>query len=153
MTNFAYTVNHLGDMRTTGLPARWGSPCPACGVMGATDAYGLPQLSTPAGPIDWNDSRSHCFNTAGAPSNCSDESQYRIQDVIDRQCTAIAGVTPQIDTGAAENCLVINTDDSREFKRSDRMLFPPPKPIVYRATVHVRGPRNTSSLVQASLTF
>ena len=122
-------------------------------LMGATDANGLPQLGTPVAPIDWNDSRLPCFSTAGAPSNCSDESQYRIQYVIDRQCTAIAGVSPQTDTEVAENCLVLNTNDSRESRRSDRMLFPPPKPVVYRATIHVRGPRNTSSLVQTSLTF
>ena len=32
MSSFAYTVNHLGDKRTTGLPANWGTPYPACWV-------------------------------------------------------------------------------------------------------------------------
>lgn len=125
-------------------------------TMRNTNLNGLPQINSPTVPINWDDdNRLPCFDTdAKLLANCGDESTYRVQYVIDRQCEAMAGnQSPETDLEISQYCLLAPPGNSRNSKVSSASHFAEPRPVIYRVTINVRGPRNTSSLIQASFTF
>lgn len=98
------------------------------------------------GPGVWGEQP--CYDTSGKGLllDCSDESQYRVQYVIDRQCTT---------TNVPTDCLNAKTPIGQQGKsqNANAATFPAPTKILYRVTVKVSGPRNTYSFVQAAMTF
>lgn len=119
-------------------------------LMQPSDAAGVPRPGATA--LDWN--AYPCYGTSAdptqAPISCYDESNYRIQYVIDRQCTSPGNVLPIADID--KQCIIGPGDDIGSH-RAGNVVFAPPSSVFYRVTVNVRGPRKTSSLVQASLAF
>lgn len=103
------------------------------------DAAGVPVVA-------WN--RLPCYNAldpARATIACSDESAYRIQYVIDRQCS-----TPFVSPQAS--CLIeAQTDDGSRAAGHTRFQTSPA--MLYRVSVRALGPRGTASIVQAILAF
>ena len=102
------------------------------------DANGVPKT------ITWDNVP--CYVNGVVVTDCTNQSTYRVQYVIDRQCT----VSPVTDVTA--QC--INTSlESSSSKKAGASNFNAASQISYRVTVRVRGPRNTTSLVQALLAF
>lgn len=107
------------------------------------DAKGLPTT------INW--ANVPCHDNSGNPSNatisCSDKSSYRVQYVIDRQCTGLLPIA-----NVAAQCVIENLQGDGSHKAGG-INFTGATKIYYRVTVRVQGPRDTSSMVQASLSF
>ncbi len=107
------------------------------------DSKGMPTT------IDWT--KVACHDNSGNPSNatisCSDKSSYRVQYVIDRQCT---GTLPIVNI--VNQCVVQSLQADGSHKAGG-VNFTGATKVFYRVTVRVLGPRDTSSLVQASLSF
>ncbi|MDM0115272.1 hypothetical protein QTI66_24190 [Variovorax sp. J22R133] len=123
------------------------------------DADGVPTL-----PFKWEDLP--CYDNAGGatPIDCSNESTYRVQYVIDRLCTIapVAGdsltqLTSKCVAGqpfAAGSAVGADTDSHAQTTNVFGGLTPPPavRPTIhYRITVRVLGPRNASSIVQTTV--
>lgn len=126
--------------------------------MGNTDANGLPAFGHPAAPIDWeNYDVLPCFDATDGRklSDCTkDDSLYRVQYVIDRQCQPTPDGSPaRTDVELAQYCLQAPGSQSGNSKDSRSPHFEEPRQVIYRVTVRVLGPRKTSSLVQASFAF
>lgn len=123
-------------------------------LMQPSDAAGVPQpkVGGSAKPINW--STYPCYGANADPAQptvaCDDESIYRIQYVIDRQCTSPGDTLPVADL---ERQCIIGPGDDIGSHRVGNVVFTPPPAVFYRVTVNIRGPRNTSSLVQASVSF
>jgi len=128
-------------------------------LMQAVDSYGVPST------INW--ANVPCYDTAGGATaiSCTDQSLYRVQYVIDRLCTVapVAGdtltqLTGKCVAGQAFSSGGGASDDNTSSHAQTTGIFgslapPPPNPptIHYRVTVRVLGPRNTSSIVQATI--
>lgn len=108
----------------------------------AVDANGIPAT------ITW--ASVPCRDAAAAAQplvSCADESVYRVQYVIDRQCTGGLPVTD-----ISRNCLV-DAPKSDGSKAAGQTVFSAATRVMYRVTVRVLGPRGTTSLVQAVMAF
>lgn len=77
-------------------------------------------------------------------SNCTDESTYRVQYVIDRQCI---GLLP---ADIEKSCLTKSEDDQGSRAAGSTRFKSVPE-VLYRVTIRVLGPRGTTSMVQAVL--
>ncbi len=123
-------------------------------LLNGSDVNGMPTVGEPAVSVDWNHASRLCYNEKRAVTDCSDESTYRIQYLIDRQCDRTDALTaPQTETEILKYCLLGQAGNDSGPRRSDRSYFPGARPVIYRVTVNVRGPRNTSSVIQASFEF
>lgn len=119
------------------------------GLMQPSDANGIPTplVGTTPTALDW--STIPCYDTSPTHSSisCTDESSYRVQYIIDRQCTGTLPVTDIV-----TNC-IIDAAASNGSHKSNGFVFSGANKVFYRVTINIRGPRKTSSLVQASLAF
>lgn len=124
-------VNTLGTIVTTSLDAKYPSGCAtgACTyypTLQATDASGVPAV------INWSLVPATVVNT-----------DYSVKYVIDRLCSGPAPVTD-----IAGKCFT-GTQTGGPTKKSGGEIFSGAQVVYYRITVHVDGPRNTASMVQA----
>ncbi len=123
--------------------------------MQAVDADGVPSS------IDW--SAVPCWGTGGtqSPVPCSNAGDYRVQYVVERLC-AIAPVPGDTAEVLARKCVAgqpFSTssgagNDNSSHAQTTHTFGAPSGPatvrpaILYRVTVRVQGPRNTTSTVQ-----
>lgn len=126
-------VDALGTIVTTSLDANYPSGCAtgACNyypTLQATDANGVPTV------INWSLVPATVVNT-----------DYSVKYVIDRLCNGPAPVTDI--TG---KCYA-SAQTGGGTKKSGGIVFSGSQAVYYRVTVHVDGPRNTTSLVQVLL--
>lgn len=108
-----------------------------------------------------------CYDTAGgsATIDCTDESLYRVQYVIDRLCTVAPSTTDPL-TLLTSKCVAgqpfsaggdaAGSDNNSHAQTTNVFgsLTPPPptRPTIhYRVTVRVLGPRSTVSIVQTTI--
>lgn len=106
-----------------------------------------------------------CYDSNGglAAINCADASTYRVQYVIDRLC-AVAPTPADPPTTLTSKCVAGQPFSTAGNAGNDRDSHTPsgnygvppvtgalPPTIHYRVTVRVQGPRNTSSIVQATI--
>jgi len=135
-------------LKTNILPSKMdiNIPLQYFALMQVDDLNGVPKN------IDWG--KYPCFGTSADPTQptvvCDDESTYRVQYVIDRQCESAGGVLPV--TNIEKQCIIGPGDDIGSH-RAGNVVFSSPPSVFYRVTVNVRGPRKTSSIVQASIAF
>lgn len=124
-------------------------------LMQAVDARGVPTS------VNW--ANVPCYDTSGdaVAISCVDASEYRVQYVIERLCRE-APIVGELPTALSSKCvasLPISAaagNDRNSHKLSGRDYGSPPDTtgiltIHYRVTVRVQGPRNTASLVQATI--
>ncbi|MES2830401.1 MAG: hypothetical protein V4695_00225 [Pseudomonadota bacterium] len=143
-------------LKTSILPAKAETNIPFqyYALMQPSDAAGVPRpkVGGVARPIDWKTYPCYGANAdpAQPPIQCDDESSYRIQYVIDRQCVSPSDTLPVADID--KQCIIGPGEDIGSH-RAGNVVFAPPATVFYRVTVNIRGPRNTTSLVQASLAF
>lgn len=106
------------------------------------DTRGVPST------INWATVPCRNVSDAARPQvSCDSTGGYLVQYVIDRQC---AGALPITDI--SRNCL-IEAPKSEGSRASGHAVFTSASKVMYRVTVRVLGPRGTSSLVQAILSF
>lgn len=126
-------------------------------LMQPVDARGVPST------VNW--ATVPCYDANGGPGvvSCADGSEYRVQYVIERLCTQ-APIPGEPVTALSSKCVggqpfstAGNAGNDRDsHKPSGNYGVPPvsaavPPTIHYRVTVRVLGPRNTASLVQATI--
>lgn len=108
----------------------------------AVDANGIPAT------ITWANVPCRDATAAAQPVvSCADESLYRVQYVIDRQCTGTLPVTD-----ISRNCLV-EAPKSEGSRSAGQTVFSAATRVMYRVTVRVLGPRGTTGLIQAVMAF
>lgn len=78
----------------------------------------------------------------GAVVSCTDQSLYRVQYIIDRQC---AGPAPIADLETA--CVTDRLKDPGGSNKLGNASFTSPLTVFYRITVRVQGPRNTQNTI------
>lgn len=76
-------------------------------------------------------------------------SGYGVQYVIERMCTGTLPVT-----SLATNCMVSNAVAlNNGSKQAGRPALTPPVSVYYRISVRATGPKNTTSLIRAMVTY
>jgi type IV pilus assembly protein PilX len=123
----------LPTIATTSPDANYPAGCAA----GACNYYPTMQAANAAGVptvIDWS----------AVPSTALDSS-YAVQYVIDRLCN---GPTPVTDV--AKKCMNLAATSSGS-KKAGAVSFTSATQVYYRVVVRVVGPRNSTSLVQATV--
>lgn len=126
-------------------------------LMQPVDADGVPSS------IVW--ANVPCYDSSGSMSaiSCADASTYRVQYVIDRLCAVAPAPSDDI-TLLTSKCIAGQPFSTAGQTGNDRDSHTPsgnygvppvtgalPPTIHYRVTVRVQGPRNTSSIVQATI--
>lgn len=126
-------------------------------LMQATDPFGVPST------INW--AVVPCYDTSGAVTaiSCTDQSSYRVQYVVDRLCTVVPLAGEPITTltskcvagqpfamGGGTGADINSHTPSGGYGVPIAVPTNPPS-IHYRVTVRVQGPRNTHSIVQATI--
>lgn len=126
-------------------------------LMQTVDASGVPNT------INW--ASVPCYDSSGGmvAISCADASSYRVQYVIDRLCTTAPAASDTVSV-LTSKCIAgqpfaTSTQvggDRDSHTPSGNYGVPPvtgtlPPTIHYRVTVRVQGPRNTSSIVQATI--
>lgn len=124
-------------------------------LMQPVDARGVPTTA------NW--ANVPCYDTSGGATavSCADASAYRVQYVIERLCSS-APIPGELPTALSSKCVAslpssaAAGNDRNSHKLSGRDYGAPPDTtgiltIHYRVTVRVQGPRNTASLVQATI--
>ena len=126
-------------------------------LMQPVDADGIPTS------IVW--ANVPCYDSSGGlvAINCADASTYRVQYVIDRLCATAPAPTDPV-TLLTNRCIAGQPFSTAGQTGNDRDSHTPsgnygvppvtgalPPTIHYRVTVRVQGPRNTSSIVQATI--
>lgn len=126
-------------------------------LMQVTDASGVPSA------INWTNVPCYGNNGSTAAVSCTDQSAYRVQYVVDRLCTAAPLATEPI-TVLTSKCVAGQPFSAGGGTGEDINSHTPsggygvpiavptnPPTIHYRVTVRVQGPRNTHSVVQATI--
>lgn len=149
--------NALPALTATAATADVNVPNQYFGRMQPTDAAGVPTT------INW--ANVPCYDTAGgaAAISCTDQSTYRVQYVVDRLCTA-APISGEPITALTSKCVAGQPFSVGGGSGADINSHTPsggygvpiavptnPPTIHYRVTVRVQGPRNTFSIVQATI--
>lgn len=126
-------------------------------LMQATDASGVPNTISWAGVP--------CYGNDGSAAiiSCTDQSAYRVQYVVDRLCTDLPAPSEPI-TVLTSKCVAGQPFSAGGGTGEDINSHTPsggygvpiavptnPPTIHYRVTVRVQGPRNTYSIVQATI--
>ncbi len=126
-------------------------------LMRPVDASGVPT------GINWANVPCYDTNGGAVAISCADGSAYRVQYVIERLCE-IAPIPGEPITALTDKCVAGQPfsvsgnvgNDRDSHTPSGNYGVPPvtgalPPTIHYRVTVRVQGPRNTASLVQATI--
>lgn len=132
----------------------------------ANQYFRLMQPVDPSGvPTTVNWTNVPCYDSVGGVGvvSCADASSYRVQYVIERLCNTaplpgdpVTALTDKCVAGQPFSVSGNVGNDRDSHTPSGNYGVPPvtgtlPPTIHYRVTVRVRGPRNTESLVQATI--